>query len=123
VSRGLDFAGVLHRSAYVPMLERMTGGRPADALKAIVDLVEPVREYDRGKVVKRTSLQPLIRVIDAARPESEEARLFSEAVDGLLADPAKKANRELIQRSLENMLVHYADHAYWHVMERAGRLG
>ena len=29
---------------------------------------------------------------------------------------------ELIQRSLENMLVHYADHAYWNVLERAGFL-
>lgn len=101
VSRQLDFTGVLHRTAYVPMLERLSGGLPADALKAIVDIVEPVREYDRGKVVKRTSLQPLIRVIDAARPESEEARLFTDAVDALLSDPAKKANRELIQRSLE----------------------
>jgi putative nucleotidyltransferase with HDIG domain len=35
---------------------------------------------------------------------------------------AHSAEGEHIQRSLENMLVHYADHAYWNVMERAGRL-
>ncbi len=29
---------------------------------------------------------------------------------------------ELIQRSLENTLVHFADHAYWRVMERVGLL-
>jgi hypothetical protein len=29
---------------------------------------------------------------------------------------------KLIKRSLENMLVHYADHAYWNVLERAGFL-
>jgi putative nucleotidyltransferase with HDIG domain len=35
---------------------------------------------------------------------------------------AHSGEGELIQRSLENMLVHYADHAYWNVLERAGFL-
>jgi putative nucleotidyltransferase with HDIG domain len=35
---------------------------------------------------------------------------------------AHSGEGELIQRSLENMLVHYADHAYWHVLGRAGQL-
>jgi hexosaminidase len=100
VSRRLDFTGVLHRTAYRPMLERMTGGRPADALEGIVNLVEPVREYNRGRGLKQTQQSPLTRVIDAARPESEQARVFARLVDGLLADPAKKANRPAIERSL-----------------------
>jgi putative nucleotidyltransferase with HDIG domain len=35
---------------------------------------------------------------------------------------AHSGEGELIQRSLENTLVHFADHAYWKVMERAGKL-
>jgi len=35
---------------------------------------------------------------------------------------AHSGEGELIKRSLENTLVHFADHAYWHVMERAGQL-
>jgi putative nucleotidyltransferase with HDIG domain len=35
---------------------------------------------------------------------------------------AHSGEGELIKRSLENMLVHYADHAYWNVLERAGFL-
>ena len=35
---------------------------------------------------------------------------------------AHSGEGELIKRSLENTLVHFADHAYWKVMERAGRL-
>lgn len=35
---------------------------------------------------------------------------------------AHSGEGELIQRSLENTLVHFADHAYWRVMERAGQL-
>ncbi len=35
---------------------------------------------------------------------------------------AHSGEGELIQRSLENTLVHFADHAYWRVMERVGLL-
>jgi putative nucleotidyltransferase with HDIG domain len=35
---------------------------------------------------------------------------------------AHSGEGELIQRSLENTLVHYADHAYWWVLDRADRL-
>ncbi|MHB9092574.1 MAG: HD domain-containing protein, partial [Chloroflexota bacterium] len=35
---------------------------------------------------------------------------------------AHSGEGELIKRSLENTLVHYADHAYWWTMDRAGQL-
>jgi len=35
---------------------------------------------------------------------------------------AHSGEGELIKRSLENTLVHFADHAYWQVLERAGQL-
>ncbi|MHB1416522.1 MAG: HD domain-containing protein [Chloroflexota bacterium] len=35
---------------------------------------------------------------------------------------AHSAEGELIQRSLENTLVHHADHAYWSTLRRAGML-
>jgi putative nucleotidyltransferase with HDIG domain len=35
---------------------------------------------------------------------------------------AHSAEGELIERSLENTLVHYADHIYWEAMERAGQM-
>ena len=35
---------------------------------------------------------------------------------------AHSAEGELIQRSLENTVVHYADDAYWAILERAGQL-
>jgi putative nucleotidyltransferase with HDIG domain len=36
---------------------------------------------------------------------------------------AHSGEGELIKRGLENTLVHYADEAYWHALERAGALG
>ena len=35
---------------------------------------------------------------------------------------AHSGEGELIQRSLENTLVHHADHAYWRILDRAGQL-
>ena len=35
---------------------------------------------------------------------------------------AHSAEGELIQRSLENTLIHYADRIYWEAMERAGQM-
>lgn len=35
---------------------------------------------------------------------------------------AHSGEGELIRRSLENTLVHYADHLYWRALDRAGRL-
>jgi len=100
VSQRLDATGIIHRVNYEPMLERLTGNRSIDALQAIVDLVEPVKDYNRGRRVKVTSLTPLNRLVDAARPESDEARTFARMVDTLLADPAKLAGREAISETL-----------------------
>ena len=35
---------------------------------------------------------------------------------------AHSGEGELIQRSMLNTIVHFADHAYWHLIERAGLL-
>jgi hexosaminidase len=102
VSQRLTFVGLTHRSGYQPMLERLTENRPTGVVAAILDLVEPVKNYNRGRKEKYTSLSPLNRPVDAARPESDEARAFGEAVDRLLADPVKKAGREGLAASLRH---------------------
>lgn len=100
VGQRLTFTGVTHRTHYQSMLERLAGHGDVETLKTLVDLVEPLREYGRGRGMQQTSLSPLTRVIDAARPESEEAAAFDRLVTGLLADPARQANREAIEREL-----------------------
>jgi len=58
-----------------------------DALRTVVDVVEPVKGYSRGNLAasEPTSLTPLNRVVDAARPESVTARRFSALVDKFLS--------------------------------------
>ena len=80
VSRWLDTVGLKHNSNYVPMLERISGGAPIGPLKTLADVVEPLREYNRGQQREYTQFTPLNRLIDAARPESDTAREFQSAV-------------------------------------------
>jgi hexosaminidase len=101
VSQRLDATGVMHRANYQPMLERLANGRHTDALMGIVDLVEPVKDYNRGRRAKFTSLTPLNRIVDAARPESDVARTFTRLVDALLADPARAAGRDAVAAHLK----------------------
>jgi hexosaminidase len=81
VSQNLDRLGLTHRSSYAPMLERLAGGDPVEPLKTLADVVQPATFGQRIRTHRYTQLTPLNRLIDAARPESEIARAFSELVD------------------------------------------
>jgi hexosaminidase len=90
VSRWLDWLGLTHNSSYAPMLRRIAGSNDISALRTLTDVVEPVKDYTREEIatVEATSLSPLNRVIDAARPESDTARRFADLVDGLISGRA-----------------------------------
>jgi hexosaminidase len=80
ISQWLDTLGLRHNSNYRPMLERITGGASVEPLKTLADVVEPLREYNRGQQREYTQFTPLNRLIDAARPESDTAREFQNAI-------------------------------------------
>jgi hexosaminidase len=100
VSRQLDATGVIHRSNYAAMLDRLANDGPTEALRGIVDLVEPVKNYNRGRRATFTSQTALNRLVDVARPESDEARAFGQLVDRYLADPSQKETRDAITAML-----------------------
>ena len=85
VSADLETTGVTHRSSYRPMLERIAGSTDIDALQTLADVVEPVKNYRRGSLMKQTQQTPLNRLVDAARPESDTARDFNNLVTRYLA--------------------------------------
>jgi len=87
VSAWLGWRGLTHESNYIPMLRRLAGSDDISALQNLADVVEPTKDYTRTEVwpqgkVKRV---PLNRLADAARPESDVARIFSVLVDQYLA--------------------------------------
>jgi hexosaminidase len=95
ISQRLEWAGLTHRTYQRGMVERMAGTASPEeiaALQSLVEAVEPVKDYARGKNdPEPTSQTPLNRVADAASPESEVSRLFSGKVDEYLASSCKDA--------------------------------
>ncbi len=87
VSRELEWTGVRHRANYAPMLDRMTGGAPAEALRMLADAVEGLGLSPRARAARYTSLTPMNRLADAARPESESVRAMELAAAKVAADP------------------------------------
>ncbi|MBZ5651503.1 MAG: family 20 glycosylhydrolase [Acidobacteriia bacterium] len=109
-SRWLDGLGLTHNSSYDPMLRRIAGTDNIAGLKALADVLEPVKDYTREETAPApaTSASPLNRVVDAVRPESATARQFTDAVNELVGGAAKPGVearvRELLNRWRDNQV-------------------
>jgi hexosaminidase len=96
ISFRLEELGVTHRKNYPMMLRRLTNDTDIGALKTLVDLLEPVKIYNRHfQGVTYTSYSPLTRVVDATPPESISARRFGKLIDSLIADPENEPQVEI----------------------------
>jgi hexosaminidase len=97
----LEELGLTHEKNYRSLLRRMAGGKEIGPLETLVSVVEPVKQYNRGRQRPTTMLSPLTGFVDAARPDSEAARHFAALVAGFLADaPRFQTNREEMERTL-----------------------
>jgi hexosaminidase len=83
VSRVLEWTGVRHRANYGPMLDRLAAGHPAEPLRILADACEAQGLGPRSRAMKYSSLTPLNRFVDAARPESESVRALEQAAGKL----------------------------------------
>ena len=99
----LTALGMTHESGKVDMLQRMANSDDVAALRVLADVVEPVKDYTRMDGVKGPwdFRAPLNRLVDAARPESDVARRFQDAVQAYLQSGYKdRAAEELIRARL-----------------------
>jgi hexosaminidase len=92
VSRMLNWVGVQHRVNYEPMLERIAGEAPADALRVLADASEALGIEGRRDARHYNSLVELNRFVDAARPESESVRRMERAARKIVATPEASAS-------------------------------
>ena len=80
--------GIENKATREQMLERMSGDSNPEALRVLASVVEPPKEYERGKLRDYTSQTPLNRLVDAVSPESETARKFREISKRIVAGSA-----------------------------------
>ncbi len=92
----LELLGLTHRTSYIQMLERIAGVQSIEPLKTFADVVEPVKGYERGRTRPHTSLTPMNRLVDAARPESDVARRFARLVEELIAGRISNDDKTLL---------------------------
>ena len=108
VSRGLDWHGITHHSAYHAMLQRLAGGPDTTSLQVLADVLEPVKLYARNHGNKYVSSIPLTRLVDTVRPESDRGRIFAALVDAYLHSRNRKAGTPEA-RSVESWLTTWKD--------------
>ncbi len=84
-SARLEEVGLTHRSNYVPMLKNLVGKQPVQPFKVLADVVEPLKLYERYHQRNYNFDLPLTNLVDAARPESDAARVFRWGVEDYLA--------------------------------------
>ncbi len=92
VSRMLEWTGLIHRSNYQPMLDRISADH-SDALRVLADASEALGIDGRRRARRYTSLVDLNRFVDAVRPESESVRKLEKAARLVQTDP--RAESEL----------------------------
>jgi hexosaminidase len=83
----LEWLGLTHRSHLISALHRMAGTDDIASLHTLADVVEPVKDYARMESLKTVwdFRAPLNRLVDAASPESDQARHFRDSVQAYIA--------------------------------------
>ncbi len=107
VSGQLDGLGLRHNAVYDPMLQRIAGEANVNAVRTLANAVEPVKDYQRASASYQTStdVTRLVRLVDAARPESLTARRFNQ-----LATQYAQGSRSAVQTAeLRRLLVAWRD--------------
>ena len=106
-SRWLEWVGVTHLSGYPAMLARLSVGRPIEPLRTLTDLLEPLKGYRRGRTRAYSRFTPLNRLVDAARPESIQAREFGILIDEYLESGSNRIDD--LRLRIEKQLVNWRD--------------
>jgi hexosaminidase len=99
VSWRLEWLGIEHESELDAMLGRMTGTDDVAQLHVLAVAVRPVglgprQDADEKAGTEETALTPMNQLVDAARPESESARHFTDLVNALIAGNFKDRQAE-----------------------------
>lgn len=81
----LEELGLTHRKNQAMLLRRLVNSHDISALKTLVDLIEPVKIYQRYQQRPQSMLSPLTGLIDTAQADAPKARSFNKLVQKMIA--------------------------------------
>ncbi|MFN8340391.1 MAG: family 20 glycosylhydrolase [Cyclobacteriaceae bacterium] len=94
--------GAAHHRQQDALINHLTQGKNAEAVRVLVDALEEVKLYDRlaQEMGHLSTLTPLNEVVDAALPESLPARTFNSQVHAYLADSTHRLHAAALRATL-----------------------
>lgn len=93
----LEELGLTHRKNQAVLLRRLIGGSNITALKTLVSVIEPVKQYQRYQQRPQTMLDPLTGLIDAAQADAPGGRSFRMILANLISDREDSRAREKLR--------------------------
>jgi hexosaminidase len=100
ISLQLEELGLTHLKNQEMMLRRLVKGRDTRALQVLVDVIEPLKNYQRPSRAY-TFFSPLTRVVDAALPDAKKARIFRQQVEDFVTGNINKETADVLIRDLK----------------------
>ncbi len=95
----LEALGLRHESYKQGMLRRLANGYDTKALQVLVNVIEPLKIYERNeKDSMYTVFSPYTKIADAATPDQAVPRLFNRAVDVYLQQPSTPVEKDIIEQ-------------------------
>lgn len=102
VSLQLDALGMRHIAYRAPMLRKLANGNDTKALEILLDVIEPLKIYERNSGdTMYTVFSPFSKIADAAIPDPALPRVFNSWVDKYLADKSPEFEKKIIDQLTE----------------------
>ncbi|HVW58877.1 MAG TPA: family 20 glycosylhydrolase, partial [Puia sp.] len=99
ISLQLEYLGLRHELHQQAMLRRLAGGRDIKALQTLVDVLEPLKIYQRNQGdTMYTVFSPLTKLADAAVPDQPLPRIFNKEVEEFLQHPTSLLESAIMER-------------------------
>jgi hexosaminidase len=87
LNANLENLQLLHNANSKKMIDHIAGKTPRQLFEALSAVVEPVKDYERGKTQPYGTQTPLNRLVDAVSPESNPGREFNILAQQAIQDP------------------------------------
>lgn len=101
----LEELGLTHRKNQEMMLRRLARGSDISALRTLVSVIEPVKEYRRYRQRPQSMLSPLTGLIDVAQADAKGAR----RLNGLLAETLRDKNLSTDPDTIRQIFTEWRD--------------